>query len=287
MNEISIYQKQNEPNMLLLLKTQRELYSKAKKVFYSGTSISIILTIIFTLLTFICKNQYVDAVSFLFSILTIIFNIVCTYQSDSLKEKAAKIQQTFNYRLYDMKLNYGTLNDDDLADITADYKSANFDKERDWYKEYPNSSKLKQIYHCQLQDIRWDKKLRGKFRTLNIIMASLLIIFVIAFAFLSKLPIGQRFVYVIWIVPILQYMLNLLKDIFSNFNTLNDIRAKQVSIENNLDRLTESELQQQLEDLQLCIFEHRKRAFLIPDWFYKLYEKTLHEHENNLSQQNN
>lgn len=41
MSEVSIYQKQNEPDMLLLIKTQREIYSKAKK--YSTREYQLVL----------------------------------------------------------------------------------------------------------------------------------------------------------------------------------------------------------------------------------------------------
>lgn len=287
MSEVSIYQKQNEPDMLLLIKTQREIYSKAKKIFYTGISISIILTIGFSVLTFVCKNQYINVVSALASILTLIFGTVYTYKSDQLKETGAKIQQTFNYRLYNMKLNYGILNNLALNEITCHYASANFDNEINWYNDHSNLSKLKQIFHCQGEDFRWDKNLREKYLAFNITIVLIFITSILAFAFLSNLPVGQRFVYLIWIIPILQYLLNLLKDIFADFNTLNEIKNKQTFIAENLNILEENDLQQQLIDLQLYLFEHRKKAVLIPDWFYKRNKESMQEYENNLSKQNN
>lgn len=41
----------------------------------------------------------------------------------------------------------------------------------------------------------------------------------------------------------------------------------------------------EIEELQVEIFNYRKKAYLIPNWFYKLFRKTMQTEEDKLAKE--
>ncbi|MCM1566683.1 MAG: hypothetical protein FNP40_15470 [Dehalobacter sp. 4CP] len=285
MDKKFIYKQQNKRDMLLLLMAQQEFYNKAKKILYIGIILSTIGTAAFAVLTTKCSSDTVNALSILFSMILLAVNFCCGIISNNLKEIGAKIQQTFDVKLYGMHMNFGILNRDDIANVTADYASLDLKKVENWYSDYYSLSISEQIFHCQQENIRWDGKLRKNYLWFNIAACMILSVAILLIAILAKSSLFQFFAMLAWAIPIWQFFLNQCKDIYCDLGTLKELKNEYELILNNKVNYSDSELYAQLETLQSFIFDHRKKAVLIPNWFYRCFQRKFQTHEDAIALQ--
>lgn len=285
MDRKNIFEDQNSTFMLSLLKAQKEMYASAKKRLYIPLGVTIIGMVIFSILSKIIETDSISAISIMFSAIMISVNTYYGYKSNKLKELGATIQQTFDVKLFNISEDFGVLNESEIADLTADYKESEIKKFKNWYCDYSSFTFTKQIFHCQQENMQWDIDLRKKYLDCNIIVGSCLSIGIFLYSVYYNLTMFQMFALLVWAIPILQYVFAQYKDVYENIESLKSLKQKYALIENNLENYDEGELYSKLCNLQLYIFEHRKKALLIPDWFYNFFREKIQYHEDNIAKQ--
>lgn len=105
------YEKQNEPHMLKLLAGQRQIYSDVKailmKSFCAGVVMPSVLSFIFFVMSFYpgYTAPWVKTLLTIYGLAFFIINHFILEHISNCKKKAARIQEEYDTRLFDMEWN--------------------------------------------------------------------------------------------------------------------------------------------------------------------------------------
>lgn len=271
----SVFEKQNEPEMQMLLCAQRKEYSRVKKGELWLFIVSVVIITGFTLWVAFTDDPDI------MSVLTIL-NMVIIFSREKIKiffdgkqEHAAKIQQYFDsccYNdVYGKKIIDGQslFSNSEIAEIQAKVKNENLAPFVNWYSDYRNRSSEEQILYSQKENLSWDCKLRYFYKITIISILILILAGLIFYGIKSDATIGKICALTSCFLVIVESAwdcilrnkkdLGRLEKIFEEFKeTEKEVCANKKGV------------QKKLSDLQNMIFVHRKECFLVPDFIYNL-----------------
>ena len=287
----SIFIKQNDLEILRLLKAQRDAYSKSKKYHYYPLVFSVIVTIVFTITLEMCTassiNVYLKAYSKLFAIITLFAMTYCETKSKELKEKGAKIQQSIDLRLFEFPKFLNSLTQSEINKSIAEYLETDLEEFKDWYCDYSNLPFQKQVFFSQNENIQWDLELRKKYRLLLSIIIIVIIILLPIYFTIAKSAIFEILLITAWLLPFGQFLILQRINLKDNITSLKNAQREFSKIEKNFDDYEKNELNCKLCTLQGYIFENRKNSALIPNWCYNFLKKQMQKNTKNIAKLTN
>ncbi len=108
-----INQRQNEEKCVAMLAAQRQLYNDAKKLDWTSTVLSVLIPFLLScILLFVSKDSPVGVISYIVSIVSMIFSFCVSGHIKNEKRMAAFIQQKFDTYVYTMPWNRRIFGDD-------------------------------------------------------------------------------------------------------------------------------------------------------------------------------
>ena len=283
----SIYDKQQDPLIIQCLFAQRNKYTQAKRLSAVYFFICGILAVVFLVLKAITGNHVVQGVSIGISIASIFLKDTFTRMISSLKDTAAGIQQYIDTTLFSRNDNNLTqytwkcpFGKDDIIEKVSIYPQSGFNENDRWYEDYSKEAFCRQIVLCQKESIRWDRKLRKKFLvSLYFIIISVVLLILIFGITLNQSVLGYLST-ISWCLPFIRMLYECKKALKEDEVRLNGLTNTVNNLLNNYGMvLTEDELIENEKELQDRIYEHRRRAFLIPNFFYKLFRSKQQKEE--------
>ena len=276
MNNIAV--KQNEDEMLSLLKLQRFQYNNISKISTLNLILSVVLPIILSIIGLFDLQENVVLYINLIGAVCIFICLFLDTRIKELKNKAAQVQYIFDINLFEWEQNslISNLLITELISIAQKNKIKSLTGLENWYSVDKNLSVNDAIFSCQQQNIRWDKKLRKKYMNLINIGCSVFVLLIVSFAILSDISFNVLWSYIFLIMPIFTYCIvftittkSNLKDQDELINTFNQYKNKKTISNKDLISLEEK------------IFYYRKDLVKIPNWFFNLYRKEMQEEANN------
>ena len=253
--------------MLELLKLQRLLYSKAKKVQYISVLVIFIITISFLIINHFFTNDVLWIYSVVFAAIAFIAQFIIDFIVSSEKKTAAGIQQKYDHCVLGVQLNYPGWyipDNETLANLGIKYKQKTLPNLENWYSDYSNLPEKQQILRCQSENIRWDAELRGKMLWIVTILTAILVLVAILLAIPFK-SVYQMVAIFTWIAPILKYSISTVVNLYKDRKQLDVLAIELKDIQN----IPDPEAKKKADDIQLLIWQHRSKCFLIPDFIYK------------------
>lgn len=281
----SIFRKQNEREFLLLQKAQRSTYTKAKRTLYPGAIISVLGITIFAILTVRFESSLIYSLSSFFAIAAFAINEYLGKKTSSLIGEAAKIQQTIDVRLFQMPDNCHTLVPSEIAEYSALYSEDDLNEFNNWYSDYSDLDFPKQVFYCQKENIRWDRRLREKYADLILKLMFVFPVLLILHAIFFNLTAAQFFAVASWLFPLEQLLVMQWMGLRSNIELLDETGREYTAIETSYNGYSSNEINCKLCGMQSYICEHRKRAILVPDWFYQKHQRRMQAFEDNIAKQ--
>lgn len=283
----SIYEKQSDSLIIQCLFAQRKKYSQAKWLSGVYFFVCIVAVCIFTVLKAITHNEFITGLSIglsfaAFFAATSINNVV-----SKIKTEAAEIQQYIDTTLYSSN-QYSHLNDrwhctitkDQIIEMVSKYPKSGFTDNDKWYEDYSSYDYCKQILLCQRECVRWDGDLRKKYSLAYKVIVGGIIssIFVVAIiinpTFLDILSIA------LWCMPFAKYLYSFEKHMKDDDNRITKLKNEADNLLNNFGLIMDGdELLQKEIELQNGIFDHRKKAVLIPNFFYNMFREKQQKNE--------
>ena len=286
----SIYSRQSNPLIIQCLFAQRRKYSQAK--FISGLYflICVIGLCVFAVLKSVTQSDIVTGLSIGLSVAALLLSFLSTATTNKLKECAASIQQYIDVTLYSFpqfeKMNkkwFRPLSKNDIIEMVSKYPRKGFCANDKWYEDYSTKGACEQIYFSQLENIRWDRDLRRIYD----IICKVIIIAIIIGVFVVALFINPTFMKMIsiipWCMPFIKYLISFWKGMKKDNERLEKLRtmANNVPDERKVSH-AETWLEREI-DLQNKIYEHRKNAILIPNFFYRLCYRWQQKNEESIA----
>jgi hypothetical protein len=270
----SIYQRQNQPEILKCLVVQRRLYSSVKywQLVPAGAMVaSIVVPLCFEKSTDGCGVG--DWVAVVISVFVWVSTGLLGMLRDSIVKMAAGVQQYVDCKLFSGTMGKhfewkGMLLPSEIARLVSNVTQEDVEREkvRDWYSDYSTFSGQYAVLCCQKENVRWDRSLR----VLLLVVLLIILVVWIVWAIVQVFDVTLRCALPIlcWcgggMVMISKLCLALRNDVV-RINGMRDLFERtEKKIIKGVDSAKE------LMQLQNLIYEHRKSVVLVPDVVYKL-----------------
>lgn len=268
-----INQRQNEEKCVAMLAAQRPLYNDAKKLDWTSTVLSVLIPFLLScILLFVSKDSPVGVISYIVSIVSMIFSFCVSGHIKNEKRMAAFIQQKFDTYVYTMPWNRRIFGDDknvssEIAQYSEKILSNNAEKEKlkNWYTVEADRKPLNEgILVCQRENFTWDAGLRKRFRRLSIGVVVLLSGAVLIMGVILNESVIELLCRIAFWAPMLQWLFETVKMLNDDLENLNEL---DVAINSKEEKSMED-----LQDIQKLIYEHRKGCLTIPNFFYGYFK---------------
>lgn len=269
MNDITT--KQNNPNLIELLKAQRVAYSQCKK-FQIFDVVSVIIAILFPLLTLKYPN-YQNAINAFGVLWTASYLLTEVYRKNKTTQGAI-IQEQFDTELYNIKWNEVLCKDkaniDTIQDLASKYSKNDL---QNWYSTKIDNTLPNEIsiLLCQRINFSWEISQRQKFVTFLSIIAILYYGIYIVIGFKNNVGFFDLLVMLSPSISFLVYsvlnVISLRSHVKSKNETLKFIDRELEKFKQSRTSLPTSETLRQIQDV---IFTERTVPEKVPDWFYRL-----------------
>ena len=288
----SIYEKQSDTLIIQCLFAQRQKYSQAKLVAYAYFVLCVVAVCVFTVLKSITHSEIITGFSIGLSIIILLATWPINKLISKIRAGAAEIQQYIDVTLYSNS-QYSHLQDqwycpltkDHIIEIVSKYPKSGFNDNDKWYEDYSSLDYCQQILRCQKENLRWDSDLRKKYgSTYKGIMLTILVAI-----FVFGVIVNPSFMKIIsivpWCMPFLKYIISFNRHMQEDDKRITKLKDQADNLLYNFGLvLNGDELIQKEIELQNGIFEHRKQAVLIPNFFYKLCRSKQQKNEEKIAE---
>ena len=283
----SVYEKQSDTLIIQCLFAQRKKYSQAKWVAGLYFFFCVVAVCIFSVLKSIVHNELITGLSIGLSFATFFAAFPINHYISKIRTEAAEIQQYIDTTLYSSN-QYSHLNDkwscplakDRIIEMVSKYPQSGFTDNDKWYENYSTCDYSKQILLCQKENLRWDSDLRKKYAiAYKVIMYVIIALIFVAAAIIN--PSFLNFISIaLWCLPFIKYLWSFNDHMKEDDNRITKLKNSANNLLDNLGLILDGdELIQKEIELQNGIFEHRKKALLIPNFFYKMFRTTQQKNE--------
>ena len=278
----SVFEKQNEPEMQMLLCAQRKEYSKVKRGRFWFLFASVIVVSTLTIWVAITDSSKVDSVLTVLNVGIIFLRERIMRIFDKRQEYAAQIQQYFDSSCYNAAIGKKIINgeslftDSRIAEIQAGVCHEDLSDFANWYSDYRSKPAEKQVLYSQRENLSWDEKLRLLYRTIIIILLTLVSSIIIIYGIKSSAPFEKMCALISCILAFIECAWDSIEKITRDLRRLNKLFAQYEETEKVVCS-GKIGFHKKLSDLQNEIFIHRKESFLIPDFVYKLNKESYQE----------
>lgn len=275
---------QNSKKSLQLLAAQRQLYTDAKYIQKWQLILTVISVIAWSFI--VLRWEYLKVYDAAWGIILLFIDLFfLTPKINSMRIKAAKVQELFDCELFHVSWNdicAGEKPDEDeISEASSKYyrKNKGYKVLRDWYN--PKIGKLsfeKSVFACQKINCWWDSKLRSQYANLIVYFLVLITIFILFIALLNGLTV-ENFILTVFLplVPIFslgikQYLEN--KEAATQQNELKKYIQKLLR---EFKAKNKRKIQQYIRELQNEIYVYRKTSPLIYDFYYWIYKSNYED----------
>lgn len=285
----NIPQEQNTSPQLDRLAAQRQLYSDAKLLQLISIIISVPLAILASIL--VAMFSKMAAFAGLYGVIaTLLDTLVFSRLQKSIQEKAAKVQQLFDYEVLQFdcsRLNCRiTIEPETIADASSRFRRKNttYSTLQNWYPVSVGKLPLYQArIICQRSNVWWDSQLRRRYYNWLIIVLIALTVVVISFGLIGDLTL-EKFVLAI-IAPLTPAFIFGLRQYTEHKEAATRLDKLKENAENLLQEVSKGrypvqDIETESYSLQFQIYDNRRLNPLIFDWFYSWLKRKDEENMN-------
>lgn len=268
-----IVERQNEEKYICYLAAQRQLYNEAKILDGVEILFSIVLPLLFAVLQLIISdNIYLNATSYVLSIVVMGISLLFGSYIDHKKATAAEIQQHFDLYVYQMPWDnklFGSQRN--LTYVVAEKAKLllknpkEYERLTNWYTTVAGTVDLKKgILMCQKENYNWDVSLRKRFRRLSIIVIVILTVLIFLIGIVKNETVVMLLFRFVFVIPMFQWLFETVKQLNKDIKNLEELDDLLSSLEpKSMDKL---------QEIQSKIYIHRKSCYTIPNKFYDRYK---------------
>lgn len=267
-----IFKRQNESAMQQLIVAQHYTYTNAKHWCFILFCILVVFPIGINIALFFDLPDIVTGILALSSLVLLILGEIIRDYVQGQKQRAAMLQQKFDTYVFNIVNQYG-IDENIIAEQLEKYKNKDWNRKKDWYQNYENMQDEKAVFYCQKENIDWTNAIGNKYCgflliSLTVILLSFIVNFIIHnSSFIRVISI------ILAMVPLVSYGISSYKKIKHDNYELARINGFINEIDNYLNTMSEFDLKNRINVLQVMIYGFRQTKYLIPDWFENIYHK--------------
>lgn len=279
MESNKIVQTQNTDKNIARLASQRQLYNDVEFLDKINFCLSVIILLGFAAIQEIAGWDWAKVVSGCVSIFMLVLSLIISSKVKAKKTLAASIQQEFDIDVFQMPWDnklFGKRKNLNSEIAKYSKKILNDDRKKNklynWYPiEVDSFPQSRAILVCQKENFNWDAGLRKRYRIFVLVFVVGIIIASVVICLLKGDSVQNLVLRFVIILPALRWFINVI-------NGLNDDLERMESLKNAL-YSTDDKQMIDLQFIQKEIFENRKSAIKIPDWFYNIFRDNDEDRE--------
>lgn len=282
----NIVELQNKPENIKMLKAMRRLYSRVGilTILYFIFCVLVPIAISFTA-PYIDSENCQTLLHFLvaYNLLSLIAGLWFECTTNKKRVLAAKIQQQFDCNVFELKWNkYAFGSQPPLEDINSNAKSPNDKDFINWYDSEVNTiDRMLAVIICQRINLTYDVALRKRFILYITLVCSIIFLAIMVVAFCKNEGFRTTIVFVaVPLIPIIRWFFSTRK---ANRDNMDKCERIKNIIDDHLEKFRNNGIvfnDNDLCEIQNCIYEHRKTSFKIPSFIYNMMrskqEETTH-----------
>lgn len=268
---MSITSSQNTNESINLLAAQRFLYAKAKKIRTLRIVGSLILASIIAPITIIIFPEIKVIVGIISSIWVVIVFLLTHFETRLIRN-AATIQEQFDTSVFDMGWNKflagNKISPEIIVNANRKYKGER-KKLENWYGDISNIPHSFAVLLCQRSNLVWDWRLRRYFAWTILIF--LLILTGVDGSIAYYFNISSQVFFLGLFLPSISFIIIAIRELKEHFEIADNKEKLEGQLTNLLNQYVDRDSivsDNDTRQIQDKIFELRKKAALIPDWWY-------------------
>ena len=175
--------------------------------------------------------------------------------------------------------------ENELTELIAKTKitEKDIDQKKNWYNDYSSYPHAMQAYYSQCECVRWDGDLRKYYIYSLYCCGIVALVFVVVLAVALGMTVFEFIVNFATFIPLVKYYFPLLRQLKDDRLRLSDISSFQRDIDSSIDNISNEKLYIKVYEMQQRLYEHRKKALLVPDLFYKICRNKQQDVEDKVS----
>ncbi len=269
----SISERQNSDRNITRLAAQRQLYSEIGVLDSIAFIFAVIIPLVCTVVQEVFSDlEWIRNASCIISIVMLGISVSISSSRKQKRDLAASIQQEFDIDVFQMPWDnklFGAQKDLNCEIVEKSTKilrnKGQSDKLKNWYTSAVDSlPQLKAIEACQRENISWDVKLRARYRRTAWIALILVVFAPLIIGLIKEQSISYLLMKILIILPILNWIKDLIAGLSEDIKRIESIKRALLS--------TEEKQMEQLQIIQKDIYQNRKAAVKIPNWFYEIFK---------------
>lgn len=278
------YETQNDSEMIRLQAAQRELYSRVKNYlgcsFVFGVLVPTVASAIYLVLSFFPDYTlpWLKTTVTIYGFIMLFINMLLLDHVGSIKRIAARVQEEFDTRLYDMEWNEVLVGrhlgpHEWLEPANQHLHKYGSSRLTDWYLNDPvNIPSPIMMLLCQSKNLGWDASLKRIISNLLslIILANGIVLLVLAIVI--NPPAANVFSFIALLAPVYHFYYRYVSENKKSVSRADELRHK---IEYEMDKITESgrvddaHLKKTGRNIQDQIFSYRASGNPVPDIIHR------------------
>lgn len=286
----SVVEKENQQRNIERLAAQKEMYFRAKRLFFVQFIVTVLITVFLTLigiaLPFLGSPIDWNWVRGIYGVIAVIADVfLLNHFINQLRQKAASVQELFDCDVLDLEWNKVCVGEkpqpEDIKKYADEHlkRAGSYDKLKSWYAEtIKEVGGIAAKVICQRSNFSYDSTIRRSFQywlvgtTVTILAVTVLIALVMnastrALVSMSLLPS----------LPILTFLGKLVKEHSTSLKNLESLRSNITSLWSDVLNGTTTNVETTLRRIQDKIYQNRKTSPLIPEWFYNWQRPKLEQ----------
>lgn len=290
----NIYELQNQDSVLKSLVVQSKIYSNAKRLNYLNFTICVLLPIFYTFAQPFFKSEVLISLGIISVIALFYISNQISKSALKAQKSAAKVQQTIDHFLFEddsfktKNDDWGELySDDELIELISKTKMTEKDIQlkKNWYADYSSFPHVMQSYYSQRESVRWDGDLRKRFTYFVCVSITALVGILLIISIAFKMTVFEIIINIGTFLPIFKFIYSMREKSNKDIKRLDNIKYIQNTISNSFGvAIGAEELYAKEIKIQDKLYEHRKSATMIPDFFYKMFRNKQEDIEEKIAQ---
>lgn len=277
-----ISQRQNEPDMLDLLKASTAAHVRQQRLETVRVTVSLTLAAASVVAAF--ASVTAAAITVIGGTWALAYTVLVSPLAKRQARRSAVIQEMFDTHLFGLPWNTtlagGRLRPDEVSQFVREFnpRRGRGDRLRDWYVDTSGVPQPYDIFICQQQNLAWDARLRRRWAWVLLTAVVIWVVLGLVVGYAAFLTIPDLLLR--WYLPSLAALIYGIESCKNQYDVaserervMNLVQAEIDSAQRTPSTDERARLVVKAREIQDVIFATRKQVARVPDWFYARFRE--------------
>lgn len=277
-----ISQRQNESDMLNLLKASTAAHVRQQRLETGRVTVSLALAAASVVAAF--ASVTADVITVVGGAWALAYTVLVSPLAKGQARRSAVIQEMFDTHLFGLPWNTTLAGDrlrpDEISQLVRGFnpRRGRGDRLRDWYVDTSGVPQPYDIFVCQQQNLAWDARLRRRWGWVLLTAVVVWVVLGLIIGYAASLTIPELFLR--WYVPSLAALIYGIESYKNQYDIATERERVMGLVQAQVDNAKgpsstdeHARLVAKAREIQDVVFVTRKQVARVPDWFYARFRE--------------